>query len=482
MITGIYPDVLDYKLNQQDYNALWQRLNPNNGGYLAVYAGQLTCVGWLRSIYESVMGWFGFTNACDPARVKMATQKLAYYGYLNGFNQTDLKLGSDWGIKYQSETEFMNLCRQARSNDVSNRLQLKLVSFYQVHAPRLGALTSDNFYQDNHDLYLAHKKEFIFGSTYSYFNNLQQMAYLDVQNEDLIKYFLRPGSVDKTHERSTFRRLSASCNLNSCQDEFNRLIASNKPKGIIQNIYAKTPFAQPKLPSIAPDSIKTIYQSVKKELELWPELRKEKLKFLIELNMAFANSLDQSDLKLHLIYDEVYELALEQPDLLTDDLLRALIHRCLNIKNNELATILINKLYITHSNEALKLACSRDLYPFLTSPLKERVASQLIQDAKSRTFFRGFFGLQKDQLYSDAAGLNPAITNQEGASYFFSLHIKNMKWLEAWALFEEIRYSATVTQLQSTNLVKLAEYYSKESNRLYNEGYVLRVSNIIQDE
>ena len=82
-----YPDDLYYQLSKTQYQREWVKLGQGKGGFLIVQQGQLNRVGWLHYGFEHVKGWLGFNHACQPEKIRMAAQKLAYYGYLKGFNE-----------------------------------------------------------------------------------------------------------------------------------------------------------------------------------------------------------------------------------------------------------------------------------------------------------------------------------------------------------------------------------------------------------
>ena len=281
-----YPDVLDYQFNRRQYQGAWAKLHQERGGYLIVKHGQLDSVGWLRYSFERVKGWFGFSNNCLPTKVKMAAQKLAYFGYLNEFNQgTVLDVISGWAHQYQPEQAFIERCKKNRNIDDSSHLQEQLIAFYQEHAQQLDAVNN------NH----VSSHRFKFGTTYATHGHYIDMLHIDVQDEGLINMYLPSmANGNDTLAGSTCRRLYVNRKLREIDKilcEFEK--KSAEASGLLGRVWRHM-YQQPKQESLA---LANLNQEADIVLALWPELEVDYANILIRLKLAFGCQLKE-DIRL----------------------------------------------------------------------------------------------------------------------------------------------------------------------------------------
>ncbi|MDP1602624.1 MAG: hypothetical protein Q8M03_05110 [Legionella sp.] len=172
-VFGYYPDMLVYQHDASQYEAKWRQLATSSYIYTDGY--DLKPVGLLRFCFESVKGWFGFTNHCREHLVQLSLRKFAYYGYLQGYSQnTALSL-----TNYPFPILYQDLIQNPRTNQRSKEIQTHLVNYYVEHTGPSSSLSSDH----------------VFGTTFSRLGYWHLIPELDPQNLVLIhsiKYYLEP--------------------------------------------------------------------------------------------------------------------------------------------------------------------------------------------------------------------------------------------------------------------------------------------------
>ena len=303
-----FPDVLDYQFNRTQYHDEWAKLSQEKGGYLIVQSGQLDRVGWLRYTFERVKGWFGFSNECHPAKIKMAAQKLAYFGYLNEFNQrTVLDVISGWDHQFQPEKTYIDTCKKDRNNKDSSFLQEHLVAFYRKHAQQLCALNTIHL-----NLPLPQNNTgFKFGHTYAMCNQLVDMVHLDVQDEEMINAYL-PFFEDgySTLVGSTCRHLFIAMKLKTIQANFNDLsqkqsVGNSFLRGFGSLIFNQTiPY---------PTELEGLHKTAEATLELSPDSKGCYADILIPLKLELGSQLKAIGnlSRMTELYQEAYSLIVD---------------------------------------------------------------------------------------------------------------------------------------------------------------------------
>ena len=489
----LYPDVFDFSYDASQYYQLWARLHEEHKGYLIVEKGHLNRVNWFRYAFEQVKGWFGYSNACEPNKISMAAQKLAYYGYLNEFPQKPvLDTVMSWHQEYRPNQEFMGYCQLKRTNETSGWLQQQLLSFYQEHALVLDALEDSVPYGAPNP---CHDNEFKFGSTYAFYDNQRAMASVDVQDRTLIINALdKIPDVENTLPRSTFRRLYIDRVLRTLSDSFE---ASKQPAPAPQGFFSLLfPTAQANDEYCA--KLHDFYDSALNALRYYPELISEHHRLLIDLSIELAKESFSTPKKashyeeaFRLIsahcdknksYDylsryflvteafsvlkrdseliqswgtclyqhamkeypqgtsslALYRVALICQDLIEDRYLARAIDSCSAEKKYVLMFRFIKRLFEIDADKALKYLENnhRMLYSFLEkdTPISQAYAKKLTQNAQLSWTILGF----KDTKYDEAVELDPSIKYQDAAPYFLERYARQKQWYEAYDLLHEI--------------------------------------------
>lgn len=191
----LYPDTIPYDYTEDEYTRLWEKLNnAKRGHYFYTDGYKVKRVSYARSLWEQFRGFFGFTNRCQPQRVKMTLQKIAYFGYIKGYDQTPLDNIPNWGVKSYRLNELfrINVSKSKnRTNTNTENLQNHLAHYYLENQ----AFLFPNFWQKLFSGKRIQLREFNYNS---HFGNTQlnkkelliNIIKLDPQNNDFIKSLL----------------------------------------------------------------------------------------------------------------------------------------------------------------------------------------------------------------------------------------------------------------------------------------------------
>lgn len=125
-VVGFYPDVILFQLNQHQFQTKWQQLA--RAPYIYTNGFSLRPAGWFRYYFESFKGWLGFTNHCNPQLLQLSLRKLAYYGYLHGYQPIHQI------VKYPLGSGFLSVVNQERNPANSLQLQTDLINYYSEHS------------------------------------------------------------------------------------------------------------------------------------------------------------------------------------------------------------------------------------------------------------------------------------------------------------------------------------------------------------
>lgn len=165
-----YPDVLLFQLNQIQYAHLWHELS--SAKYLYTNGFVIKPTHWLMYAFQTVKGWFGFDNHCQPEKISYVLDKLSYYGYTKQFLQPDFSLITNYSIS----TEISALVVKSRDDLTTAQLQNKLVNNYFKVEPYLGIDYSYQKLNPNHR----------FGESWMHAHEWGLIPQLDPQDDNLI--------------------------------------------------------------------------------------------------------------------------------------------------------------------------------------------------------------------------------------------------------------------------------------------------------
>lgn len=121
------PDFMIYDINAEEYQSFWNGLKNHPIGQLYTDGVHVYKANWFVQLVQQIKGWFGFENRCDPHKVELTLAKIAYQGYLKGFNSQKLP------VQLMS-TAFQNLIHSNRTNQHSATLQNLIMSYYITHS------------------------------------------------------------------------------------------------------------------------------------------------------------------------------------------------------------------------------------------------------------------------------------------------------------------------------------------------------------
>ncbi|TAL63345.1 MAG: hypothetical protein EPN84_05095, partial [Legionella sp.] len=161
-----YPDVILFDLNAGDYVRYWESLSQSQ--YLATNGYHIYPTHWLDYAWQTFKGWLGFTNDCHPETLYMSLHKLAYYGYLAGYDQRPL----DSMLHYPLNPNFLCQAKQKRNDNVTVQMQKHLTNHYLTTS-----LYQHSYQRPSHS----------FGSTWETLGFWQAIPALDPQDLGLIQ-------------------------------------------------------------------------------------------------------------------------------------------------------------------------------------------------------------------------------------------------------------------------------------------------------
>lgn len=168
-IMDYYPDVFLFELNQTQYTHLWHQLSSSR--YLWTKGSEIRPTNWFMYAFQSIKGWLGFDNHCDPEKISYNLNKLAYYGYMNKFVQP--VFSSVRG--YSMSPEICGLVVKEHSDLNTAQLQSELVKTYYIIEPLL-----------NIEDYKRLKTNHRFGESWSRWWGIDLIPQLDPQDDSLI--------------------------------------------------------------------------------------------------------------------------------------------------------------------------------------------------------------------------------------------------------------------------------------------------------
>lgn len=128
-----HPDFIIYDIDETEYRTFWANINNHPRNRLYTDGIQVIRVGWWQSLVQSIKGWLGFENHCAPDKVEMTLAKIAYHGYIKGFNSPETRASMPSLISRRYES----LIAQPRNDQHSAELQLLLMSSYFTRSEQI---------------------------------------------------------------------------------------------------------------------------------------------------------------------------------------------------------------------------------------------------------------------------------------------------------------------------------------------------------
>ncbi|MDR3502532.1 MAG: hypothetical protein P4L79_08110 [Legionella sp.] len=127
---------------------------------------------WFMYAFQSFKGWIGLDNHCQTEKIQFSLEKLAYYGYLRGYDQSIVRQMH----YYPLPADYLDLVdtnTQAKNPKTTNALQQRLILDYNnLVAP----YTSEYLYAN-----------YTFGRTLRRLNLPEEIPLLDPQNVELVE-------------------------------------------------------------------------------------------------------------------------------------------------------------------------------------------------------------------------------------------------------------------------------------------------------
>ncbi|WP_133135123.1 hypothetical protein [Legionella rowbothamii] len=165
-----YPDIIPFQHNEAQYSQHWNLLTKSKYIYTNGYVIEPT--NWFMYAFQSFKGWLGLNNHCQTEKVQFSLEKLAYYGYLRGYDQSPARKMHYYPIP----TDYLDLVDtniKAKKQKTTHSLQQRLILDYNnLVAP----YTSEYLY--------AH---YVFGQTLEELNLSEEIPLLDPQNVNLVE-------------------------------------------------------------------------------------------------------------------------------------------------------------------------------------------------------------------------------------------------------------------------------------------------------
>jgi hypothetical protein len=184
-ILALLPDFLPYDFqrakNYHDY------LNGINTHYRKLEGFDIKPVSRLRYYWESLKGWFGFSNQCESAKIQMASLKLVYWGYLNGyFSPTDLENIQKFLAPSPFATAVASEAIKSINSQSSGMIQSQLIQLFSMNQKE-----EVHTYLANNGL--PRPRNYDFGAAYLRFNYLRKLIALDSNHSEIQEKIIQHG-------------------------------------------------------------------------------------------------------------------------------------------------------------------------------------------------------------------------------------------------------------------------------------------------
>lgn len=433
----LMPDTIPYIDTLEQYRQQWAAiLDSKRGGYLFTNDYQVTRVGFFRSFFERLRGWFGFENRCDPMRVQMSLMKYAYYGYTRGYH-ADLSIDfSQLPTAYQFPVEMSRHLASSRSHTVSCQLQEHLKTFYQVnHSFLRPSFWLRQFSFEEWRCSNFHG-QYVFGT--AIFRDLYQnvekdpsllplVAKLDIQNNDMLEQLVNEiDQVDTSCDLLFIMFPDTTVALRYAERLFQEKQWGHSVAGKMWN----------GLRAISGTSKTTYCARISSE---------DGLRLAVALNSNFYKRVDGGvdfAVKHYLSaneYARAYRIVVDQKES----------HEAV-------------EFIVAHPHgEALKQSVPQD------SALGKAVASAMMRKATSRSF------LGHTAAYADFAQMVDSHIVEAHPNYFFHQYVTNGQYDQAYALFMKV---PTKSVFEKADCDTLAKHFHTSGEEAYEQGLSMRES------
>jgi hypothetical protein len=165
-----YPDIIPFQHSNTQYSQHWSTLTTSKYIYTNGYIIEPT--NWFMYAFQSFKGWFGFDNHCQKEKIQFSLEKLVYYGYLQGYDQSVVRQMH----YYPLPADYLDLVDtnvQAKNPITTNTLQHRLIRDYNT---LVAPYTSDYLYAS-----------YAFGQTLNELNLPEEIPFLDPQDEKVVE-------------------------------------------------------------------------------------------------------------------------------------------------------------------------------------------------------------------------------------------------------------------------------------------------------
>lgn len=208
----LYPDIILYDCSQHQYQHRCKVIE--RAPYLIYDGIELRPTNFVMFAFQTIKGWLGFTNFCQPQWVDYGKKKLDYYGYIKGYTLSTLSTDA---CRYDEESgafEWQQAVRAPRSDNNSVFLQKQLLNAYH----QLTTIAPRSYFP------IRLSEHFRFGDHWKPYNAFEAIAMLDPQDAALIDETIQ--SWDRSHnsktpipclENSLFARTIAQFYLNKAK-------------------------------------------------------------------------------------------------------------------------------------------------------------------------------------------------------------------------------------------------------------------------
>lgn len=261
-----FPDFLSYDLDYKTYRETWfSLLRPKRSRYIYANGLEVRRAGIFRYAFETVKGWFGFTNHCAKDIVQLSLRKLAYYGYVRGYNEASTFENLEQLHKdYQLPATFKESILSERCDERSARLQKSLVAYYRKHSHSLPKIEEDYVHQYFGSVLISPKSaNYFFGYTYDYFGLYKSLVNIDPQDERAIYPLLL-----NSNEGDFFKPIKGS--------KFHHRYVRHLVGKIKSNVHAW------QITNLFLDSYRVAYESALAALALSPEVENDNPEIFIK--------------------------------------------------------------------------------------------------------------------------------------------------------------------------------------------------------
>lgn len=456
------PDTIPYNHTAEQYANAWIKINDvSKGKYFYTDGYSVSRVGWFTYAWQNLIGFFGFTNHCQPARASITLAKFAYYGYIKGYHTAARLVTTTLDVHYLASVN------SERNRLNTSLIQQGLVNTYLIQQNQLQAGFWLRLFSSEFDAYRTEHATIHFGINLTWTNDgelLKHAIRLDPGHKDSLQAIIHNIKLNPELETSIIRGgcLFVTYLNQRLEDYINKKISIETLTATCKNLDVKL---NPANVALQISLVNRLMEDEAKNSEkiVWPEgaLAREFAnrlldKYLSDTSSLLMRSLNSVKKLLGLKADEqpaVQKAAALDPTI-KERRKDFFIQFYLKTKQFDHALFLI--LSLTHAKDQLKFITSESIDPQLIRRYVTTTDSDL---AKALTAH--YMALNNDtaaELFTSADHRHATYTQ-----FYFKKYIASKQFSDAFKLYEASENKAI---FDVNSLSQLAEHFHSKTKSL----------------